>query len=203
MGGDQPKPMVEIGGIPMLSHIMGIYKKYGHNEFIIAAGYKGEVIRDYYKHDSNVTCLETGLDSGTGERVSLIYQHLRSPFMLTYGDGLADIDINALLKSHKRTVTVTAVRPPARFGQIRLLGDMVMEFNEKPVVQSEWINGGFFVVSGVPYSLSSWEFDILPEIARIKELHAYKHTGFWQCMDTQRDVDYLNQLWSEGNAPWL
>lgn len=205
LGGDQPKPMVRIGGIPMLSHIMGIYKRYGYNDFVIATGYKGEMIRDYYKDDSHVTCLDTGLDSGTGERVRACAELIREPFLMTYGDGVADIDIKKLVEFHARvgaSVTVTAVHPPARFGQLVLSGHDVVAFNEKPENQTEWINGGFFVVPGDFPRLKSWEFEILPHLAEHDELTAYRHTGFWHCMDTQRDVDALNQLWKDG-APWI
>jgi glucose-1-phosphate cytidylyltransferase len=206
LGADVPKPMVEIGGIPMLSHIMGIYRKYGHNKFVIATGYKGEVIREYYKDDDSVFCLNTGLDTGTGARVRECALRIESDdFLLTYGDGLADIDIRKLVFSHKNAVTVTAVHPPARFGQLVLKGEQVHQFNEKPVGQHEWINGGFFVVDApfaVLHGNDSWELSALPYAADRNILGAYKHEGFWQCMDTQRDVDYLNQLWKDG-APWL
>ena len=200
--------MVEIGGKPILSHIMGIYRKYGHNDFVIACGYKGDTIRDYYKHDLNVTCLDTGLDTGTGERVRMCAEAINEPFMMTYGDGVADINIQMLIGVHniwKRPVTVTAVHPQARFGQlkIQLHNDKVMEFNEKATGQEEWINGGFFVVEAYPNGMPSFEFDFLPRLVQRNELTAYRHTGFWQCMDTQRDVDYLNQLVQEGRAPWL
>jgi glucose-1-phosphate cytidylyltransferase len=208
LGGDQPKPMVQIGNKPMLSHIMGIYKKFGYSDFVIATGYKGEMIRDYYEGFPNVVCWDTGLDTGTGERVRMCAEAIKEPFMLTYGDGVADIDIRMLIGIHnawKRPVTVTAVHPPARFGQlkIQLHSNRVIEFNEKATNQQEWINGGFFVVAMYPMAQSSFEFEFLPDMARENKLTAYKHTGFWQCMDTQRDVDYLNQLVQEGRAPWL
>jgi len=206
MGGDQPKPMVQIGGIPILSHIMGIYKKYGHSEFIIACGYKGDVIREHYAGDPNVTCLDTGRDSGDGERVWQCKQHIGSdPFLLTYGDGLADVNINKLIKHHNNlgsACTMTVVHQPVRFGKPVLDGFDVTDFTEKGV-GNDWINGGFFVVTG-EFPRENWlAYGVLPWLAQHNDLTAYYHAGFWQCMDTQRDVDYLNQLWSEGNAPWL
>lgn len=206
LGGDQPKPMVEIGGIPMLSHIIKVFQKHGYNDFVIATGYKGSVISDYYEHDLSFDCLDTGLDTNTGERVAQCADYLKGePFLLTYGDGLADININKLVDFHFKVgsaVTVTAVHPPARFGQLVLSGHDVVAFNEKPENQTEWINGGFFVVSGDFPRLKSWEFEILPYLAEHDDLTAYRHAGFWHCMDTQRDVDALNQLWKDG-APWL
>ena len=204
---DKPKPMVEIGGIPMLSHIMGIYRKYGYNEFVIATGYKGDIIRDYYGGHSNIICLDTGEDSEPGERVKLCADYLRAEdeFMLTYGDGVSNIDIGKLVAFHSGLVTITAVHPGARFGQLIIHGDKVVQFNEKPVDQTEWINGGFFVVNtkfARMYAGKTWAYDALPRAAMHGQLRAYRHEGFWQCMDTQRDVDYLNQLWKEG-APWL
>ena len=206
LGGDQPKPMVEIGGYPMLDHIIKIYCKHGFNEFVIATGYKGEMIRNAYDGIDIVTCLDTGLDTNTGERVAMCADYLKGePFLLTYGDGLADINIKKLVDFHFKVggaVTVTAVHPPARFGQLVLSGHDVVAFNEKPENQTEWINGGFFVVSGDFPRLKSWEFEVLPWLAEHDELTAYMHTGFWHCMDTQRDVDELNQLWAEGKAKW-
>jgi glucose-1-phosphate cytidylyltransferase len=213
LGGDQPKPMVQIGDKPMLSHIMGIYQKFGYNDFIIATGYKGEMIREYYEGFPNVTCFDTGLDTGTGDRVRMCAEVIKKPFMLTYGDGVADIDIRALTHnhilynhfgSHGHCVTVTAVHPPARFGQMALDGNVVTNFVEKPKhMDGEWINGGFFVLDSYPPKEHSFEFEFLPNLVKENRLFAYRHTGFWQCMDTQRDVDYLNQLVQEGRAPWL
>jgi glucose-1-phosphate cytidylyltransferase len=207
LGGDQPKPMVKIGELPMLSHIMGIYRSFGHNQFLIATGYKGEVIREYYKDDPKVTCLDTGLDSGTGQRIAICANTIRETFMLTYGDGLADINLYTLQNFHKEnTVTVTAIQPAPRFGEMVINGNQrVIAFNEKPERVKEWINGGFFIVSmiwGAMYG-GSWESDKLPYIASKGYLRAYKHRGWWACMDTMRDWEYLNQLWQEGKAPWI
>jgi glucose-1-phosphate cytidylyltransferase len=205
LGGDQPKPMVEIGGIPMLSHIMGIYRSFGHNQFVIATGYKGEVIREYYKDDPNVTCLDTGLDSGTGERVFECERHMDGhDYLLTYGDGLSDVDISALIKFHRSGITVTAIQPAPRFGEMVINGNhRVKAFNEKPARVKEWVNGGFFVATCyfIP-GWKSWEYEALPHFAEHKLLRAYKHRGWWACMDTMRDWEYLNQLWQEGKAPW-
>jgi glucose-1-phosphate cytidylyltransferase len=191
----------------MLTHIMGVYLRHGFSEFVVATGFKGEVIREHYRLFPNVVCLDTGEDSGTGERVRACAEYLHGQdFLLTYGDGLANVNIRALLLQHvvfNHGVTVTAVHPPARFGQLVMDGVKVTQFNEKPHDQADWINGGFFVVEG-KVGLEAkqwWEQETLPDLAARGLVRAYKHTGFWQCMDTQRDLNYLNEL-AKGEAPW-
>ncbi|HEX7541772.1 MAG TPA: glucose-1-phosphate cytidylyltransferase [Anaerolineales bacterium] len=232
----KPKPMVEIGGKPILWHIMKIYSAYGFKEFVIALGYKGEMIKDYFinyhyrarnitvelssgvlktlngeSEDWIVTLLDTGPDTQTGGRVKRVAEFIGDePFMLTYGDGVANINLPALLEFHKtqgKLVTLTAVRPTARFGQMVIEGGRVVEFKEKPQIGEGWINGGFFVlqpgiVDYIAGDQTSWEFDSLEALAAEKQVAAYQHENFWQCMDTVRDVNLLEKYWSEGKAPW-
>lgn len=234
----KPKPMVEIGGLPILVHIMNLYSAYGFNDFIICLGYKGYVIKEYFTnyvvknsdftvklrensiryHDQfvppwTVTLVDTGTDSMTGGRLKRIGPHLDrdEPFCMTYGDGLSDIDIPALVEFHRREgrlATVTAVRAPARFGALELKQGVVSRFREKPAKGSgDFINGGFFVLSPrvldyVEGDSSIWEIDCLPQLARDNQLSAWRHEGFWQPMDTLRERNYLEDLWSRGEAPW-
>jgi glucose-1-phosphate cytidylyltransferase len=232
----KPKPMVEIGGKPMLWHIMNIYAAYGFKEFVVALGYKGEIVKDYflnYHHrardltvkldtgqvsthdgegeDWTVHLLDTGTNTQTGGRVKRAAQFIgHEPFMLTYGDGVGNVNIPELLAFHKaqgKLVTLTAVRPAARFGQMVLQDGRVVEFKEKPQIGEGWINGGFFVlqpeiIDYIAGDQTSWEFDSLEKLAAEGQIAAYEHEDFWQCMDTVRDVHQLDKLWSEGNAPW-
>jgi glucose-1-phosphate cytidylyltransferase len=232
----KPKPMVEIGGKPILWHIMKIYAAYGFKEFVIALGYKGEIIKDYFinyhyrarnitvelssggltTHDGEsedwiVHLLDTGAETQTGGRVKRVAEFIGDePFMLTYGDGVANINIPALLEFHKnqgRLVTLTAVRPTARFGQMVIESGRVVEFKEKPQIGEGWINGGFFVlqpgiVAYITGDQSSWEFDSLETLAAKGQVAAYQHENFWQSMDTVRDVHLLEKHWSGGKAPW-
>ncbi len=233
----RPKPMIEIGGKPILWHIMNIYAAHGVNEFIIALGYKAEVIKEYFLnfyainndisidmatgktvvHDGHqpnwqIHLVDTGLHTQTGGRLKRLDPWLADDetFMMTYGDGVADIDVRALLnfhRSHGRLSTVTTVRPPARFGGIAFQGDHVAEFTEKPQTGEGWINGGFFVLNrGVMRYLEDddtiWERGPLEGLARDGELMAYRHHGFWQPMDTLRDKNLLEKLWESGEAPW-
>ncbi len=234
--GMRPKPMVEIGGKPMLWHIMQIYAHHGHRDFFVACGYKGELIKEYFYNfsihnndyqvdladgsreiinagpiDWRVGVVDTGLETMTGGRVARLRTFLKDePFMLTYGDGLGDVDIGALLEFHRahgRLATVTAVRPPARFGALHLDGDSVREFSEKPQTREGWINGGFFVFEPAIFDYleddsSVLEREPLEKVAAAGELMAYKHRGFWQPMDTLREKQLLESLWSEGKAPW-
>lgn len=233
----KPKPMVEIGGFPVLWHIMKIYAAHGIREFIVALGYKSEVIKDYFINYRNrqgsisldlssgeitlhgdseidnwkVHLLETGLYTMTGGRINKAFVfNNNEPLLVTYGDGIANVNIKELIAFHKakgKLATVTAVRPPARFGEIVFNGDLIKEFSEKPQVHSGWINGGFFVLEPeVKKYISgddcSWERQPMELLAEAGQLSAYRHDGFWQCMDTLRDVHYLNQLWDEENPPW-
>ncbi len=233
----RPKPMVDIGGMPVLWHIMKIYSHYGFNDFVICLGYKGYVIKEffanYFLHRSDVTInlkdnsfeyhqsaaepwkitlVETGLHTMTGGRIKRVAPYIgNEPFMLTYGDGVADVDISKLLEFHrqsKRIATVTAVEPPGRFGSLAMEGDAVASFQEKPAGDNAWINGGFFVLE--PQVLDYikddgvlFEKEPLVGLAREGKLGAFKHRGFWHPMDTLRDKTYLTALVTENRAPWM
>jgi glucose-1-phosphate cytidylyltransferase len=231
-----PKPMVEIGGRPILWHIMKGYSRYGFKEFFIALGYKGEIIKrfflDYHalngsiaidlsngkldvhqreSEDWKVNLIDTGAFTNTGGRVKRLQRWLgHETFMLTYGDGVCDVNLPHLLEFHRahgRIATVTAVRPPARFGGLVFDGDMVSQFTEKPQIGEGWINGGFLVFEAALFDYlqgddTSLEANVLESLASDRELVAYRHDGFWQCMDTLRDKRLLQSLWQEGRAPW-
>lgn len=232
----RPKPLVEIGGKPILWHIMKIYASFGFNEFVIALGYKGEMIKDYfinYRYISRsltinlsngdinlhngdteewvVSLLDTGIQAQTGDRVKQIAEFIgNEPFMMTYGDGVANVNINDLLQFHinqRKFATVTAVRPPSRFGGIAFDGNLVSQFEEKPQIGEGWINGGFFVMEPDALKYISgegviWEKEPMEHLTNIGQLAAYKHDHFWQCMDTLRDVRLLDDYWRGGHAPW-
>ncbi|MGQ9826405.1 MAG: glucose-1-phosphate cytidylyltransferase [Roseiflexus sp.] len=232
----KPKPMVEIGGRPILWHIMMHYSFYGFRDFVIALGYKGEVIKKYmvdycslnsnlkvnlrsgmvemnggYRPDWNVELIDTGIPTNTGGRIKRLAPYLgNETFMLTWGDGVSDVNLHALLefhRSHGKLATLTAVRPPARFGHLELDGDRITEFNEKPQTGEGWINGAFFVLEPAVFDYidgddTAWEREPLQRLAREGQLMAYKHTSFWQCMDTLRDKKLLESLWQTGKAPW-
>lgn len=233
----RPKPMVEIGGKPILWHIMNIYAVHGVNEFIIALGYKGEVIKEYFLNffafNNDITIdlasgnktihqgkqpkwkvhlVDTGLDTQTGGRLKRLRKWFADdePLMLTYGDGVADINIRELLafhNSHAKLATVTMVRPAARFGRIITEDNHVVQFNEKPQTGEGWINGGFFILNkGVLDYINDdktvWERDPLEKLASDGELVGYQHDGFWYPMDTLRDRRYLEEIWNSGKAPW-
>lgn len=232
----RPKPMVEIGGRPLLWHLMSTFARHGLTEFIVACGYRGEMIKEYFRniafHESDfvvdlrdgsttilngskldwrVAVIDTGLDSMTGGRIRRLQCHLRDQtFMCTYGDGLSSVDLTALQafhRAHGRLATVTAVRPPARFGGLALDGDRVEEFTEKPQAEGGWINGGFFVFEpGVFEYLAGddtiLEREPLERLARDGELMAFRHEGFFQPMDTLRERELLESLWATGAAPW-
>lgn len=232
----KPKPMVEIGGRPILWHIMKLYAHYRFNEFLVALGYRGEQIKHFFldycnlggdmtihmgrgrvqKHSRlterwKVSLIDTGAETMTGGRIKRLEPWLgRETFMVTYGDGVGNIDLHALLKFHRRcgkTATITAVRPPSRFGGLTFKGDLVAEFSEKPQIGEGWINGGFMVCeSGIFKYLegdrSVLEIDALERLAERGELAAYRHGGFWQCMDTLRDRRFLEKMWNDNKAPW-
>jgi len=232
----KPKPMVEIGGIPIIWHIMKIYAHYGFKDFVIALGYKGEVLKkymvDYLALNGNITIdfksgsvrnqnnigldwtvelVDTGIETMTGGRIKRLAPYVNNEtFMLTWGDGVSDINLKKLLafhKSHGKLATLTAVRPPARYGHIVFNGDQVVEFNEKPQIGEGWINGAFFVLEPEVFEYidsdeTQFELDPLERLARDGQLMAYRHESFWQCMDTLRERHILETMWYSGNAPW-
>jgi len=201
-----PKPMINIGGKPMLFHIMKMYAKYGFKDFYIALGYKGEVIRKFFKKnffDWNINLIETGKNTMTGGRLKRLKKYIgKETFMMTYGDGLSNVNLEKLLKFHKKNkklVTLTAVRPPARFGVLKLKGDYVRYFKEKSKLDEGWINGGFFVMEPEFFSFikndnTYLEREPLEEATKKRQLSAFRHEGFWQCMDTKRDKDKLDKI---------
>ena len=231
-----PKPMIQVGDKPILNHIMNIFSNYGHNDFYFALGYKAKKVKEYFsnyhllnsdftinlnngdvtQHQKTsipwrVTLIDTGLNTLTGGRVKRIQPYIKdNTFLLTYGDGLSDVDINALVKFHEthgKMVTMTAVRPTARFGELELDGDKVSLFKEKPQMHEGWINGGFFVINSNFFDLIGGdniilEREPLERVASMGELMAFKHNGFWQCMDTKRDHELLEKLWKSDDCPW-
>jgi len=232
----RPKPMIEIGGKPILWHIMRMYSHFGINDFVICLGYKGYVIKEYFAnyflHMSDVTfdmsrnemevhqkyvepwrvtLVDTGESTMTGGRLRRVRQYVGDEtFCVTYGDGVANIDINALVdfhRGHGKDATLTAIQPPGRFGALTLSGDTVSDFQEKPAGDGGWINGGFFVLETSVFDLiesdeTIWEASSLVRLAAEGRLMAYRHRGFWQAMDTLRDKNQLEELWSSGNAQW-
>lgn len=207
--------MIRIGDVPILHHIMNFYSRFGHKDFVVALGYKAEVIQEYfngYKNSSwTVNLIDTGLETSTGGRIKKLEDYLDDEFMLTYGDGLSNVNIAQLLDHHQRfgkIATVTAVRPPARFGTIELSNGLVTKFAEKDPQDAGWINGGFFclnrkVCSFISDSTTSFESEPLNHLVQIGELTAYEHHGWWQPMDTLRDKRTLESLWNKGDPPWL
>ena len=210
-----PKPMVKIGDIPILHHIIDYYAKFGHREFVLALGYKAEIVEDYFKRrkvlNCNVLSVDTGLDTSTGGRIKKLERYLDNEFMLTYGDGLSNVDLDSLLRHHHqfgKIATVTAVRPPARFGSIEISDGKVTKFAEKDPQDVGWINGGFFCLKKeVCHYISdpglSFESDAMNRLVLNGELSAYEHRGWWQPMDILRDKRTLEDLWNKGDAPWL
>jgi len=235
----KPKPMVEIGGYPILWHIMKHYDSYGFKKFLLCIGYKGEIIRDYFLHyrmrsrdididlatgavetigasqeplNWSVRIQDTGVHCLTGARIKAAVRHIEDDtFLATYGDGVADINISTLIDHHRKAgklATVTAVRPSSRFGELSLDGDIVKSFNEKPQTTEGWINGGFFVFDKRAFDLIpddqnvSLEAGVLEHLAERGQLSVYRHTGFWQCMDTYRELCLLEDMWKSHQAPW-
>ena len=232
-----PKPMVTIGGRPILWHIMNTYANFGHKDFYLALGYKSEAVKEFFLNykslnadftinllngdinahqsdeiDWRVTLVETGINSMTGGRLKRMQKYIgNEPFLLTYGDGVSNIDIEALLKfhrSHGKMVTVSAVHPLARFGELGISNNQVISFQEKPQTTQGWINGGYFVIEPEFFDLIEGDETILEKApleiaAKSGELMAFHHHGFWQCMDTKRDRDSLENMWLSGNPPWL
>jgi len=232
---DIPKPMVTIGSEPIICHIMERYAHYGYKDFVIALGYKANIIKDYFYSrsklsgdlvvdlaagtvescnrrdlDWKITLVDTGINTMTGGRLKRLLPYLGEEFMLTYGDGVADIEIDRLVSEHiksGRQATVTAVRPPARFGELKIKGSMVTEFAEKPQMDRGWISGGYFVLKKSVVELiegdeTMLEREPLERLSWKGELNAFKHEGFWQCMDTKRDLEYLREL-EKKSAPWV
>jgi glucose-1-phosphate cytidylyltransferase len=232
----KPKPMVEIGGYPIIWHIMRHYAHYGFNEFTIGLGYKGEVLKKYmvdyaslssdvtvdfktgavqtsdcFRPDWRVELIDTGLETQTGGRIKRLAQYMNGEtFMLTWGDGVSDVNLSDLLafhRSHGRLATMTAVRPPARYGHLSMQGDRVVSFTEKPQIGEGWINGAFFVLEPeiaeyIEGDSTQWEREPMEQLAADGQLMAYKHESFWQCMDTLREKHILEQMWQSGAAPW-
>tara|TARA_B100000953_G_scaffold279850_1_gene256251 strand:+ start:283 stop:987 length:705 start_codon:yes stop_codon:yes gene_type:complete len=211
-----PKPMIKIGGIPLLTHIMRIFKFYGYNEFIIATGYKKKVIENYYlksKEFKNIKIIDTGRETMTGGRLLRLksYFDKKENFFMTYGDGLSDINLNKLKKfhlNHGKIASVTAVRPPVRFGEMSIIKSKVTSFKEKPEIKSSWINGGFFILNYKVFRFIkgdniSFEKQPLEKLSKYKNLMAYKHSGFWKCMDNLADKNYLEKLYRNNKIkPW-
>jgi len=214
---DKPKPMIDIGGKPILWHIMKMYSNFGHNKFILTLGYKGEVIKDWFsnnlKENWDIHFIDTGLNSEKGARLKKVEKFISTEdFHVTYGDGVSNINISDLGDFHKEKkceATMTVVRPPSRFGFVSLNGDIVEEFEEKPQMQSGFINGGFFVFNKkiLDYLYENddcdLEFGTLDVLANQKKLYAFRHDGFWQCMDNIREKEYLDEMIKSNNTPWL
>lgn len=231
----RPKPMIEIGGKPILWHIMKIFGHYGINDFVICCGYKGYLIKEYFAnyflhmsdvtfdiadnsmevHQRNaepwrVTLVDTGAATMTGGRLLRVADYISETFCLTYGDGVANVDVASLIAHHRaagREATVTAIRPPGRYGALEISGDRVSRFLEKPLGDGQWINGGFFVcepsvIGRIGSELTPWEASPLQSLSADRQLSVYRHDGFWAAMDTLRDKAQLEDLWGRGNAPW-
>lgn len=232
----KPKPMVEIGNKPIVWHIMKKYENFGFNDFILALGYKGDHVKDYFvnynlrtsdfhintltgeidfktspKEDWNVSLINTGLHTLTGGRLLRLKENISETFMLTYGDGVCDVNLSELVKFHKshgKIATVTSVRPPARFGDMKIEENKVVKFKEKPQTETGWINGGYFIFEPQIFDYLKDDTTILEQeplenLSKDGQLMAFKHHGFWQCMDTIRDRDYLNNKIENGETPWL
>ena len=216
--GALPKPMIEIGGRPLLWHLMKLFSVHGFNEFVIALGYKGEVIKRYFVTDRqsnfdevwNIELVDTGQDTMTGGRLRRLREYLGETFFFTYGDGLSTVDLPKLLEFHRahgKLATVTAVQPPSKFGVLQLDGNEVTKFNEKPEASNTFINGGFFVlepdaINCIDGDATPWERDPCEVLAKDGQLQAYVHEGYWQCVDTLHELRLLRNTWDKGEAPW-
>ena len=209
-----PKPMIKVGSKPILEHIINYYVKFGFKDFIIASGYKHRIIKEYFKKKRlsvNINVINTGINTLTGSRIKKLSNELKETFMLTYGDGLSNINLKKLLEFHKKQkkkITLTAVHPPARFGELTIRGNTVTSFKEKPQLQNGWINGGFFVVEPEFLKMIGnknvmLERSPMLNAVRSKNLVAFKHKGFWFCMDTLRDKKVLDNLVKNNCSPWL
>ncbi len=210
----KPKPMIEIGGKPILWHIMKIYSVHKINDFVICLGYKGDQIKEYFDRFDftpwNIQLVDTGEDTMTGGRLKRIQDHIDDTFCATYGDGVSDVDINRLISFHKEKkslATLTAIHPPERFGVLNLSGDYVTEFHEKHRGESSWINGGFFVFEPKIFDYLQDDSTVLEKtpletLAKEQQLTSFKHNGFWYPMDTLRDKNHLEKLWASEKAPW-
>ena len=232
----KPKPLIEIGGMPILWHIMKMYSYYGIHDFVICCGYKGYMIKEYFANYSlhmsdvtfdmknnsidvhhnmvepwKVTLVDTGLETSTGGRLGRVKKYVdRDTFCFTYGDGVSDINISDLVKFHKdkkKNATITAVQPPGRFGNLDIENEEVKKFEEKPAGDGNWINGGFFVLEPevfdyIKNDFTVWEKEPMEKLSENNQLSAFKHHGFWHAVDTLRDKNYLNELWSKNQAPW-
>lgn len=230
-----PKPMIEIGGRPLLWHLMKIFSSQGYNEFVVALGYKGQVIKRYFlqypqietdmqvdlgsasvktarqpTENWKIDLIDTGIDTMTGGRLKRLRGLLNDTFIFTYGDGLANVNLQSLVefhRSHRRLATVTAIKPPSRFGLLQMNEGKVTSFNEKPRNADDWINGGYFVLEpgAIDYidgDTTSWEREPCQRLARNEELYAYRHDGYWQCVDTLHELRLLRETWDSGKAPW-
>ena len=211
-----PKPMSKIDSKPIIVHIINFYKKFGYKDFILAIGYKGQVIKDYFKNKKlplKINCVDTGLNTLTGGRLLKLKKYLinDSNFMLTYGDGLTNQNLKILEKfhlKHNKVATMTIVRPPVRFGEVKIKGFMIKKFMEKPQIKNNWINGGFFVFKKDIFKYLAKGDEMLEKspmekLAKKRQLIGFKHQGFWQCMDTPRDKEFLKRLVKKKLAPWL
>ena len=207
-----PKPMVKIGKIPIVQHIINFYESYGFQDFILATGYKKEFLERYFKKNKRIKCVFTGKNTLTGGRLLRLKNYLSKDenFFLTYGDGLSNQNLKNLIKfhiKHKKIATLTAVRPTARFGELKIQKNKVKRFQEKPQLKDNWINGGFFIFNVKIFNYISGDKMMLErepflKLTKKNELMAFKHYGFWQCMDTMRDKNVLSELWKEKKAPW-
>ena len=208
-----PKPMVKIGSKPIIDHIINIYKKHGFNDFILATGYKNKILEKYFSNRKNIDCIYTGKNTLTGGRLLRLKKYFKKDenFLLTYADGLTNQNLRKIVRfhlKHKRIATLTSVKPPARFGELKIIGNRVKSFKEKPQLQNNWINGGYFIFNSKIFNFISGDNEMLErepfqKLTRSKNLMAYKHYGFWQCMDTKRDHDFLEENWKSGKPSWI